>query len=169
MNTSLIVLFIVVFAAVAVLQGLKKSGRGGKPAAYQAAAVLTNAERAFADALEQAIGPDHRLLIKMRVADVITPRTSDRAAFLKISQKHLDFVVTDRDWNVVAAIELNDRSHNSSRRQQRDQFLKQAFESAGVVLHFVPARSRYDVAKLAELLRPVQTQSDVVEGARRLN
>jgi hypothetical protein len=107
--------------------------------------LLSNAERAFAAALEAALPPGARLLAKVRIADMIKPaNASDRPAFFRISQKHLDFVVTTRDWKPLAAIELNDRSHDSARRRARDEFLRQAFAAAGVPLHFVRAAARYD-------------------------
>ena len=44
--------------------------------------------------------------------------TRDRGAFLKISQKHVDFLVVNKEWSVVAAIELNDRTHDAPHRRE---------------------------------------------------
>jgi hypothetical protein len=45
------------------------------------------------------------------------------------SQKHVDFVITDTDLNLVCAVELNDPSHEKEDRKKRDQFVIEAFKS----------------------------------------
>src|SRR5688572_6728523 len=97
-------IFAVLIALAAVAAALSRAARTRRNYAYKRAPILTNAERAFADALEPCLPTGTRLLAKMRVADVITAAASgDRGAFSKISQKHIDFVVTARDWTVIAA------------------------------------------------------------------
>ena len=121
--------------------------------AYRATKVpFSDAEARFLNALDEAVGDDHRVFAKMRVADLLSVGLVDgRAAWLRafnrISAKHVDFVVCRRDTlEVVAAVELDDRSHGSVKRQQRDAFLEGAFASAGARLVRVPVRSRYDAA-----------------------
>jgi len=94
-------------------------------------------------------------LAKIRLADLLKPAsTRDRGAFLKISQKHVDFLVVNKEWSVVAAIELNDRTHDAPHRRDRDEFVKSACEGAGVPLHIVRAASRYELASLRGLFEP---------------
>jgi len=54
----------------------------------------------------------------------------------------------------LVGVELDDRSHQSPRRQERDQFVDQVFEVAGLPLVRVPLRSSYSVAELTALLAP---------------
>lgn len=146
----------VVLGVALVAAVLIPTGRKRMPTDYVASpALLTPGERAFAAVLESLLPPGARLLCKVRVADVIKPAVNkDRAAFLRISQKHLDFVVASRDWKVQLVIELNDKSHDARRRQQRDKFLRDAFAAAGVPLHFIRAASRYDAGQLRDLIFP---------------
>lgn len=91
----------------------------------------------------------------MRVADVIRPKTGQHiTAFRQISQKHLDFVIAAADWTIVAAVELNDKSHERSDRRARDALLQRAFTQAGVSLHFLPVKARYHPQELALLTQP---------------
>lgn len=119
-----------------------------------AAALLTRGEQAFAAALERGLHPGTRMLAKVRVADVITPaNAAERGAFARISQKQLDFVIVNSaDWTVLAAIELNDRSHDTPERRERDALLASNFRSAEVPLHFVRAQANYGTLELTRLL-----------------
>lgn len=153
METWHIIAALIILAIIAAALKGKASAR--RTYTYKAAPILTKGERAFADAIEQCLPPGARLLAKVRLADLLNPASArDRAAFLKISQKHVDFVITDRQWNVIAAVELNDKTHDAPNRKTRDAFLKAASEGAGLRLHFVTARATYDTAELQSLVQP---------------
>lgn len=166
METVAIFAVLITLAVVgAVLKA--KAGRD-RTYAYTAAPLLTKAERAFAEALEPCLPPDSRLLAKVRVADVISAaRAGDRGAFSKISQKHLDFVIATRDWTVIAAVELNDKSHAEPKRAERDRFLEEAFRGAQVPLHFVRAAARYDATALRTLILPTPEPAPTAPTAQR--
>lgn len=145
----------VLIALGALAASLKGGARARRSYSYKSAPILTKGERAFADALEQCLPSGARLLAKIRLADLLTPAaTRDRGAFLKISQKHVDFVVVNKDWSVLAAVELNDKTHDAPQRRERDEFLKSACDGAGVPLHIVRAAVRYDLASLRALFEP---------------
>lgn len=151
-----------IFAALIVLAivaaALTRKAGKRRTYAYKAAPILTKGERAFADALEKCLPPGARLLAKVRMADLInTASAHDRGAFSKISQKHMDFVITARDWTVLAAIELNDKSHEAQHRRHRDEFIQKACEGAGIRLHFVRAAARYDLEALRALFQEPQS------------
>jgi hypothetical protein len=88
--------------------------------------------------LRRAIGGCFAISIKTRLADVLkcpddlwhTPLGR------RVCQKH------------VAAIELDDRTHDKPERRRRDDFLDDAFCSAAVVLVRVRAARRYDAKAL---------------------
>lgn len=142
----LVLLGIVAFVVKIVLPGLIK---GQIELPYQKEpALFTPAERAFLGVLEPALGNQFRVLGKVRLADVIRvkPSLSGSAwqqAFNRIQSKHLDFVVCDpKDLSVQFVVELDDSSHQQSRRQDRDEFLNKALAAAGVpVFHFAVKRT----------------------------
>lgn len=152
---ALIVLVGVIPLGVAWLMLLRRKRPGRTAFAYRATRVpFSDAELRFLDTLDAAVGQDHRVFAKMRVADLLSvglveSRSAWVQAFNRISAKHVDYVVCRRDTlAVVAAVELDDRSHDSMTMQQRDAFLEGAFASAGVRLVRVPVRSRYDPAEV---------------------
>lgn len=137
-----------IFAALIVLAivaaALTRKAGKRRTYAYKAAPILTKGERAFADALEKCLPPGARLLAKVRMADLInTASAHDR--------------ITARDWTVLAAIELNDKSHEAQHRRHRDEFIQKACEGAGIRLHFVRAAARYDLEALRALFQEPQS------------
>jgi hypothetical protein len=115
-------------------------------------ALLSRGELAFYHALLPAVRDRWTINVKPRLADVIwcPPSLWNTPAGARISQKHLDFVLYDRETTaVLLAIELDDRSHARGERQARDAFVDAVLDVCGVVLLRVPAAARYD----SEVLR----------------
>jgi hypothetical protein len=56
------------------------------------------------------------------------------------------------DLTVMAAIELNDRSHKKPARSDRDALLEKACGSAGLALHQFDAKHGYQVGEVREIL-----------------
>lgn len=112
--------------------------------------LLTPGERRFEIALDRALPNGVRSCYKVRLGDVIDTPAGMRArerriAWNRIAAKHLDFVLVDeRTSRILAAIELDDRSHDRADRQARDEFVDAALDSAGVPLLRVKVVRRYD-------------------------
>jgi hypothetical protein len=167
-----IIIAAVIFAVALFL--LAKRSEKSKPAKesfpYQKSETLfTPAERSFLGVLHQAVGENATIFGKVRVADVVEPKaglglSARQKAFNKISAKHFDFLLCDKeDMSVACAIELDDGSHNSKRRQERDEFLKGVCETAGVPLIQVPAKSAYVISEVRGLLPRYLTVKDTLE------
>lgn len=126
---------------------------------YVAAGPLfTQAELNFYRFLTQAVGGRALVFGKVRIADVIQPKPSLKGskritALNKVSQKHFDYVLVDpQTMEVLAAVELNDKSHNQKDRAARDKLVRDAMKSCDIPLIEVPAARKYDVATLNTLL-----------------
>ena len=123
-------------------------------------ALFSPAERSFFGVLNQAVGNHAQIFAKVRVADVITPKKgmtpSDwQKAFNKISSKHFDYLLCNKDnLSVLCAIELNDKSHNSKKRKDRDLFLELACQSANLPLIQVPAKAAYSINEIQNFMAP---------------
>ena len=153
---AIIIIFVV---GLIILIQKRKTGPSDYP--YQKAGPLFSpAERSFFGILNQVVGGDVRILGKVRVADVIVPkkglsRSDWQKAFNKISGKHFDFLLCkDSDLSIICAIELNDSSHQSSKRQLRDEFLTGICDAAGIPLVQMTAKSGYKIDDVKELLAP---------------
>ena len=120
--------------------------------------LLTNAEISFYAALRKAVAGQHEVHLKVRIADVMTPRKNPtkgawQKAFNKISRKHFDFVLCEKNnTTVVCAIELDDRSHNTARAQARDELVEDACWSAGLPLIRFPAKRGYRTSDIRHAL-----------------
>ena len=161
MGWVVIAVVIVVVIAIAVLTLSQKQEIQQPEYPYKKIDVLfTPAERSFLGVLSQAVGENAQIFGKVRVADVITPkkgmpRSDWQRAFNKISSKHFDFLLCDKnDLSVLCAIELNDNSHNSKSRKNRDVFLESACRSANVPLIQVSVKATYTIGEVQQSIAP---------------
>jgi len=151
----LLLLAVIVLLVLAVLVTQKRADGAPQTFPYQKQpALFTPAERSFYGVLHQAVGKDFQLFGKVRVADVIAVRRglSKQAwqrAFNQINAKHFDFILCrPDDLSVLCAIELNDSSHQSKARQDRDAFLATACAAAGLPLISFDTRRAYAVSDI---------------------
>ena len=153
----------IILVVLVVLIGVLVLAQNNKPSIdslpYQKKAYLFSpAERSFYGVLRQAAGDTAVVFGKVRVSDVVMPREglarSDwQSAFNRISSKHFDFVLCNPDdLSVIAAIELDDASHNSRKRIERDNFLEGACNATGLKLHRFKAKKAYQLSNIREIL-----------------
>lgn len=96
---------------------------------------------------------------KVRLGDVCKPKGRELAAFNKISRKHLDFVLVEKESSkVICAIELDDKSHNSDSAKKRDSEKNHALSSAGVLLFRVKC-GRYYSKDIERILLQLQSNN----------
>lgn len=158
---STIILFAVglVLAVTALLLAL------GPRRYVQQRSLFTKTELTFHRALERVVDDRVMVFAKVRMCDLITPagKEGGRAwwrAFRRISSKHIDFVLAERDGTVLLAIELDDDSHRRRDRRKRDRFVNSAFAQARLPLWRVPVHRSRDLGWLRrELERQVPSLS----------
>ena len=126
-------------------------------AAYEAIpALLTPAERSFFGVLQQAVASEYQVFAKVRLADIVRPvrnpsRSGRQSALNRITGKHVDFVLCDTSrLSVVAAIELDDRTHERFERGVRDGLVDSALADACIPILRVPAKQAYSPAQIRE-------------------
>jgi uncharacterized protein DUF2726 len=113
--------------------------------------LFSPAERSFLGVLERAVDADYKVFAKVRVLDVLAPRSSlsasaRQSAMNRINAKHFDFVLCRLgDFSIAGVVELDDASHERRHRQERDAFLVAACEAAGLPLVQVRAARTYAV------------------------
>lgn len=163
--TIFIVLFVVVIFIVMVrvaLSGLSRLVSGGfrkRPTKLSRDCIelrpflLTKGENAFLPALEQAIGNQLRIMMKVRLGDLVNVRGNGSIPTTlrnKTNQKHIDFVLcTHYPVQPLLAIELDDASHDRIDRQERDGFVEECLARAGLPILHVRCQQAYDVRQLA--------------------
>jgi predicted Abi (CAAX) family protease len=134
MNTSpffliaALLLFVLGFVAIFFVVAT----RGTQPA-YKRCALQTANEAEFFNRLLHAL-PEYYVFIQVSMSALLEPsvhkinRRAWWSAFGAISQQRIDYVVADKAMNVIAVIELDDRSHTSKKQQDRlrDERLRRA-------------------------------------------
>ena len=157
---KLIVAVVLILFILAVISNIiNQSSRQNNFGSYQKLnSLLTPAERSFYGVLQQAVEDSYLIFAKVRLADLFTvkanvDKSKKLAAFNKIAAKHVDFVLCDpATLQVVAAIELDDKSHKQVKRQIRDEFINGLFENNGLPLGRVAAKRAYSLRDVVELL-----------------
>lgn len=127
--------------------------------------LLSNAELSFYHSLNMALPDEVSVFSKVRIADIVSPKKGiDRklwsSLFLRISQKHFDFVLCDaKTMFILGVVELDDKSHNTKKAKERDKLINDVCNSAGLTIYRFKASSSYvieDLRKAFENINPIQ-------------
>ncbi len=96
---------------------------------------LSDPEQVLFHRLEAAL-PKHIVLAQVQLTQFISIKRGPlyKSWFNKISQKNVDFLVCAHDFSITAAIELDDRSHDSVKRKLDDTNKTTAINAAGIEL-----------------------------------
>ena len=158
MLIALIVLGLIVFVLYVFQRKIEVSGLAGEvPLPYRRKDyLLTQAEREFFNVL-YPIAQEHNwyLFVKVRLEDLFwlpkgifkNKRWSLRG---RIKSRHVDFVLCDKaNIRPLAAIELDDSSHDRADRIKRDGFYERLFKNAGLLLIRIPLGASYNSQEIA--------------------
>ena len=156
----LIIVLVLLLAIVAVIKVfLKRKAQGEQTYPYEKEpALFSPAERSFLGVLEQVVNNRYRLMGKIRLADIVKVKSglnksAWQNAFNKIQSKHIDIVACDpTTLSVLFVIELDDKTHSQSKRQNRDQFVDNVLRAAGIpIVHFT-AKNSYSLQEIESIL-----------------
>lgn len=157
----IIVTFIIIIALIIFIKvsGVSNGSRENKYKYTQSNPLFSPAERSFLGVLDLAVSEQHRVFGKVRVADILSPekgmdKKNWRIAFNKISAKHFDYVLCQKHTlEVVAVIELDDKSHKKAKSIARDALLESACASASLALVRFEAKVGYQVLEVREKIQ----------------
>ena len=117
---------------------------------------LSPAELSFYKVVKQVVPAEFVIMAKPRILDVlyVPKRTKGKWAFEnKIRSKHFDFVICDaQTMTPRLVIELDDKSHQRTDRQERDTFVNNATAAAGLHMMHVAVRASYVPSELRTLI-----------------
>ena len=145
--TLIVAIFMVVAVVGAISESSKDKGKGGrrngppparpgaytdlevppkgetlKPGVFRTRELMTANEMEFYGRLRAAL-PEHQIFPQIAMSALIDPVASGKAGyadFLRVAQKRIDYGVFTPDFELVAIIELEDRSHNRQKDEIRD-------------------------------------------------
>jgi very-short-patch-repair endonuclease len=163
-----LIIAVVILAVLGFVAVFAKKLFGGAPSGKlpyeKIRSLLTPAERSLFEVLRSITGEEILIFAKVRMEDLLyLPKgTPERQTHVnRVRSKQVDFVLCDREKvSPLLVIELNDRSHESQKRQDRDAFLQRAFESAGIPILWVTAQASYNPRELAA------TVQDAISGQK---
>ena len=118
---------------------------------YKARHLLTKREYRFYLLLREVADEYHCIICpKVGVKDLlsVTDKKQYMKYFHKIAQKHVDFVICDRDLYVLFAIELDDSTHETRDSRKRDHLKDKAFAAAGIPLKRITEIDKKQIRKL---------------------
>ena len=105
---------------------------------YKRVKLLTDAELQLFHFMQNNLCQIDRLTIlaKVRLADIaeVDTRVTLNKDFLwKITNKHVDFLICDKNnLDIICAVELDDYTHETQEAKDRDMFIMQVLDSVGV-------------------------------------
>jgi hypothetical protein len=128
MKIVLSLLVLLVFAAAFVLAALKNKKGANRTGTYRRRELMTDNEAEFFGRLVVAL-PDHYVFPQVAMSALLeTTSSSSKTAHgdrLRIAQQRVDYVICTKSCEVVAVVELDDRSHSNKKDQLRDSRLEQ--------------------------------------------
>jgi hypothetical protein len=128
MNNSLLILILVVLVAGFLVALLKNSKGTDRTGTYKQRKLMTDNEAEFFGRLVVAL-PDHYIFPQVAMSALLETTSSDKKTAhsdrLRIAQQRVDYVVCTKSCEVVAVVELDDRTHSSAKDQLRDVRLEQ--------------------------------------------
>jgi Protein of unknown function (DUF2726) len=128
---KIIFVFVVLAVLLAGLAAVKlKAAKGkGRTGAYRRRKFMTDNEEELFGRLVVAL-PDHYIFPQVAMSALLETASGDkRMAYgdrLRIAQQRVDYVICTRRCEVVAVVELDDKTHSRAKDELRDARLEQA-------------------------------------------
>ncbi len=129
---------------------------------------LSRAEHSFYNVLCYAVREQATVLAKVNLGDIffVAQPGENQSYRNKIDRKHVDFLVCHTEtMKPLFGVELDDKSHDRRDRIERDAFVNEVFQAAGLPLVRFPARAAYDVTSIAAELTPYVSHGPAAQPA----
>ena len=98
---------------------------------------FNKSEEALFFELKKFLPPEYHIFPKVRIIDFIEPTNSDYKWRNKIWSRHIDFLICDKYFKPIFAIELNGKSHLDPKRADSDNLKKQLFRDVNLPLEII--------------------------------
>lgn len=147
-----LVLAVLVLTAVAVVLKPRRRNVGALDTPWpleRKPTLLSAPEQALYRRLLEAL-PNHQVLAQVQLLQTVRFKRGSRDASIRnrISQLSIDFLVVSPETAIVAAVELNDATHDDAQRRAADARKAHALKSAGIPLLIWSVREMPDVSTI---------------------
>ena len=118
---------------------------------------LSPAERSFYFVLKKSVADWADVCPKVNLGDIFYATCGsfgERQSYTnKIDRKHVDFLLCDKNTAVpLIGVELDDKSHNQTKRKERDLFVENVFKKAALPLERISVKASYNPAEINSML-----------------
>ena len=162
-------LVLVALALLIVLLALTGKGRGGVGSLpVRTAPLMTKRERIVCDFIERAV-PGARVHAQVSMGAILRPaagldRSRSTSVRNRFSSKRIDFLLEDRgSGEIIAIVELDDRTHNARQDAQRDRMTARA----GYTTIRLPAGRHTALSVRQALMEALAPQYPIPTASRR--
>jgi very-short-patch-repair endonuclease len=133
--TVVIVLIVALVVFLAIVKKRSRSAAGPSPWPFYLKRLLTQPEQVLYHRLVKSL-PNHVVLAQVQMSRVLGVKKGFRFHEWnnRINRMSYDFVICDKAATVIAAIELDDKSHESEHRRDSDAKKSKATTDAGLRL-----------------------------------
>lgn len=125
--------------------------------------LMTQREERFFLLLNTIFGSEYYIIPQVHLSTLFEHKIRGqnwRAAFYHINGKSVDFVLLDkRNLKPVCAVELDDSTHDSQERQERDLEVERIFERARFPLIRIRHFERYTEQEIADIFEKTMNPS----------
>ena len=144
-------------ALLVLLRALARERREGAEWPFSAKKPLSRVEQVLYYRLVQTL-PELIVLAQVPMSSFLRVRRGRtwNEWFNRISQKSIDFLVCERDFAIVMAIELDDRTHDEPARKTSDKTKSSALTAAGVPLIRWPASALPDIGTIRRIVDEIR-------------
>lgn len=149
-----------ILAAVVAIAILIKKTSTGKKSRYsylRKKYFISRAEHEFYNALVSAVGNDYYVFAQVHLPTLVDHKIKGQnwqGAFSHINRKSVDFVLCDKAYiSPILAIELDDKSHLSVDRRERDSEVERILSEAGLPLLRIENHGTFDLKSIASEIK----------------
>ena len=159
MNTTIAVVIaaVIVVGALILLASVTSKRVAEKKSddwPVKAAPVMTGNELTLYWRLKDAL-PNHVVIPQLPLAAFIrvTTKKNPYAYFNRFDRLRADFAISDRGGRILAVVEVDGRSHDSPKQQQRDRTKSEVLTKAGIHLHRVNSKQLPEASEIPALMK----------------
>ena len=122
---------------------------------YKSKMLLTKTEYAFYQILKTECDQNNMLICpKVRMEDFIETTTSEEKQKYRnyIKSRNIDYIICDSKLHILAGIELDDYSHNSTKAQEKDEFKNDVFKTINIPLYRIKTEKNEYINRIKEII-----------------
>lgn len=166
MNVSNIIILLLIFALIITINLLTKNTNTTKEEKriteypYKQKYLLTRTEYKFYKTLKPLCDQNQIIICpKVRLEDFIEVTSKDNKQKYRgyIKSRHIDFLLCDTGLYIKAAIELDDKSHNTNKAQETDELKNNIFKAINIPLYRINVIEQDYETKLKEIINTTLT------------